>query len=256
MPLLRRAAAPVAPPECLHLLRRRALAALERMYRLLETEDSLQRGAHLRKRHLDLQGLVPILEQIGELAVGQLQTFIEGDRDNLLAFACTVDRSGQLERTERALIGPRLRLGQSSHLPPIAKPQHLPLVTVSVQPEERFQHPPTELQHPSPQASLDLVHRLLLAVGLVEKIDDLFHFLEHLLAVDSTGAVVHSLHHGLHGYSLHLTSRPIVAGRSPFVQLQVTTQPSKVSFLHSARRVAPVGDSVSEFPEGRVVFRI
>ena len=227
-------------PERLDLPRRLALTAFERMHRLLETEDALQRGAHLRKGHIHLQGLVPILQQIGKLALGQLQRPIKGDGSDFLSLAAAIDHPGQLERTERALVGSTLRLFQSSHLSPIAKHQYLPRVTIAVQPEERTQQSPAELQHPPPQAALDPVHRLLLPIALLEKIDDPSHFLEHLLAVDSTDAVVHAFHHGLRGYWLHLTSRPIVAGRSPFVQHQVTTQPPQIPSLHRARRVAPL----------------
>jgi len=109
------------------------------MHRLLETEDALKQGAHLSIGHLHLQRLVPILQQMRELAARQLQTLVQWHAADSLPLPRSIDLPLKLKATEHALIGPAMGLSESSHLLSIGQPNPRTLVTITVEPKKCLQ---------------------------------------------------------------------------------------------------------------------
>ncbi len=79
-----------------HLL----IGVFQGVHRLLQPQDGTEGIAGLAEGVLDAQQLVPLLEQIRQLTLGQLQTLIGGGQFDLLAFPTGVDPAEQGEGAE------------------------------------------------------------------------------------------------------------------------------------------------------------
>ena len=89
------------------------------VHRLLQFQDAFDRLAHLAKRLLHGQRLIPILQHVGEDACGQLQTLVQRYELQSLAFPAAVDGPLQGERTEDGHIPACVQFRQTLDFPAV-----------------------------------------------------------------------------------------------------------------------------------------
>jgi hypothetical protein len=193
-----------------------ALLTFQGVHRLGEAEHARQRAADRRKGPVHHQFLIPILQQVGVLALRQLQTRVQRHRLDLLPLPGPVDRAHQLEQPEHVADLAPMQVTEPTHLAAILQHDPLPRIGVAEQIQPGLEHVVTQLQHPSPQSALHLVRRAPFIEGLLHKRQNLRKLVEQCLTVVLPDRVVHALHRGLLGLP-DLTSRRSLAGRSPVV---------------------------------------
>jgi hypothetical protein len=129
---------------------------------LLQSEDALHGGAGLAKRLLDAQGLVPVLQQVGEHACGQLEPVVQRHERDLLPFPRAVGHAGEHARAEDRHVAPHVLVLQPLAATAIGQRDGFAQVAVAQQREDLRQRGAAQPQELFPDGFLDLVKGLIL----------------------------------------------------------------------------------------------
>lgn len=161
-------------------------------HRLLQLQHVRDRGLDLTERLLDAQGLVPILEQVGEDAGGQLQPVVQRHELMFLAFARAIDRAGQMELAKDGHVAALVQLRKSLAGFAVGQRNRLAQVACTVQGEKLLQEEPAETEHAFPDAAFDLVQGPALVQGRLEERLEFRKFLLEDFALENVVGASHA----------------------------------------------------------------
>jgi hypothetical protein len=143
--------------------------------------------------------LIPVLQQVGVLALRQPEAFVQRHSLDLLALACCVDRPVHLEETEHVLDLASMQGLEPAYLAAIFHNDPIPCIAIAEQRQPGPKDAVTQLQHPLPQPLLHFVRRSPLLERGLHKPQGLCKFVQQGLTLDLARGLVHALHRGLSG---------------------------------------------------------
>ena len=172
------------------------------MHRLGEAEDPGQGRADRRIGLFHRLVLIPVLQQVGVLALRQPKALIQRHGLDLLALPRPVDHPVQRERTEHVLDLASMQGLEPAYLATVFKHEPIPGIAIPAQLQPGPEQAATQLQYPLPQPRLHCVRRSPLLEHGLHKPQNLPKFVRQGLRqrrLDLTRGVVHALHRGLSG---------------------------------------------------------
>jgi hypothetical protein len=142
--------------------------ALQGVHRLVQVEDAGGRAAGLAEGLLGAQGLVPVLQDVGEGRRRQLQAVVQRHEGDLLPLAAAVAGARQPEGAEDGDVAARVQLGQARAGAAVGQGNARAEVARAEQGEEVAQGGVAQGQQALPDGALGLVDGNALGCGVAD----------------------------------------------------------------------------------------